>query len=77
MLKMNAIFMPCVALASGRVWQQLPDADRELISRLTKSALDEQIDATVANESELLEEFGRLSRSRMSKLPMPVRSSGL
>ncbi|CAD7035577.1 C4-dicarboxylate ABC transporter permease [Pseudorhizobium endolithicum] len=60
MLKMNAIFMPCVALASGRMWQQLPEADRELISRLTKSALDEQIDATVANESKLLEEFGKV-----------------
>ncbi|MQX31195.1 TRAP transporter substrate-binding protein [Sinorhizobium meliloti] len=57
MLKMNAIFMPCVALASGRVWQTLPEADREIIARLTKSALDEQIDATVANEPALLEKF--------------------
>ncbi|KKX33170.1 TRAP transporter substrate-binding protein [Rhizobium sp. LC145] len=59
MLKMNAIFMPCVALASGRVWQGMPAADRELITRLTKAALDEQIDATVANEGKLLEEFGK------------------
>ena len=59
MLKMNAIFMPCVALASGRVWQTMPDADRELITRLTKSALDEQIDAIVENEAKLLEEFGK------------------
>lgn len=59
MLKMNAIFMPCVALASGRVWQAMPEADRELITRLTKSALDEQIDAIVANEAKLLEEFGK------------------
>ncbi len=57
MLKMNAIFMPCVALASGRVWQILPEADREIIARLTKAALDEQIDATVANEPALLEKF--------------------
>lgn len=57
MLKMNAIFMPCVALASGRVWQTLPEADREIIARLTKSALDEQIDATVTNEPALLEKF--------------------
>ena len=57
MLKMNAIFMPCVALASGRVWQTLPGADREIIARLTKAALDEQIDATVANEPALLEKF--------------------
>ncbi|RVE92215.1 TRAP transporter substrate-binding protein [Sinorhizobium meliloti] len=59
MLKMNAIFMPCVALASGRVWQTLPEADREIIARLTKAALDEQIDATVANEPALLEKFAR------------------
>jgi TRAP-type C4-dicarboxylate transport system substrate-binding protein len=57
MLKMNAIFMPCVALASGRVWQTLPETDREIIARLTKAALDEQIDATVANEPALLEKF--------------------
>lgn len=57
MLKMNAIFMPCVALASGRVWQTFPEADREIIARLTKAALDEQIDATVANEPALLEKF--------------------
>ncbi|PJR14526.1 TRAP transporter substrate-binding protein [Sinorhizobium meliloti] len=57
MLKMNAIFMPCVALASGRVWQTLPEADREIIARLTKAALDEQIEATVANEPALLEKF--------------------
>jgi TRAP-type C4-dicarboxylate transport system substrate-binding protein len=51
--------MPCVALASGRVWKGLPEADRELITRLTKAALDEQIDATVANEPKRLEEFGK------------------
>lgn len=60
MLKMNAIFMPCVALASGRVWKGLPDADRELITRLTKTALDEQVDATVADEPKRLEEFGKV-----------------
>ncbi|RCS22898.1 TRAP transporter substrate-binding protein [Phyllobacterium salinisoli] len=60
MLKMNAIFMPCVALASGRVWKGLPEADRELVTRLTKAALDEQIDATVANEPKRLEEFGKV-----------------
>ncbi|PYE85259.1 TRAP transporter substrate-binding protein [Phyllobacterium leguminum] len=60
MLRMNAIFMPCVALASGRVWKGLPEADRELITRLTKMALDEQIDATVANEPKRLEEFGKV-----------------
>jgi TRAP-type C4-dicarboxylate transport system substrate-binding protein len=60
MLKMNAIFMPCVALASGRVWRDVSAADRELITRLTKEALDAQIDATVANEAKLLEEFGKV-----------------
>ena len=57
MLKMNAIFMPCVALASGRVWQTLPEADRELIARATKEALDLQIDETGTNEPKLLEQF--------------------
>jgi len=60
MLKMNAIFMPCVALASGRVWKDVPAADRELITKLTKEALDAQIDATVANEAKLLAEFGKV-----------------
>ncbi|MND39379.1 Sialic acid-binding periplasmic protein SiaP precursor [compost metagenome] len=60
MLKMNAIFMPCVALASGRVWKDVPASDRELITKLTKEALDAQIDATVANEAKLLDEFGKV-----------------
>lgn len=60
MLKMNAIFMPCVALVSGRVWKDVSAADRELITKLTKDALDAQIDATVANEAKLLEEFGKV-----------------
>ncbi len=57
MLRMNAIFMPCVALASGCVWRTLDPADRELIDRLTKEALSAQIDATVANEPKLVEDF--------------------
>lgn len=65
MLKMNAIFMPVVALASGRVWQTLPEADRELISKVTKTALDAQIDATVANEPKLLEQF--------AAAPIPIK----
>jgi TRAP-type C4-dicarboxylate transport system substrate-binding protein len=60
MLKMNAIFMPCVALASGRVWKDVSAADRELITKLTKEALDAQIDATVANEAKLVEEFNKV-----------------
>ena len=57
MLRLNALFMPCVALVSGRVWQTLPEADRTLITRLTREELDKQIDATVANEAVLLENF--------------------
>ncbi|MBC2884355.1 TRAP transporter substrate-binding protein [Ochrobactrum sp. CM-21-5] len=57
MLRMNAIFMPCVALASGRVWKNVPEADRELITRLTREELDKQIDATVAKEAEILQNF--------------------
>lgn len=60
MLKMNAIFMPCVALASGRVWKDVSASDRELITKLTKEALDAQIDATVTNEAKLLDEFGKV-----------------
>ncbi|WP_372022112.1 TRAP transporter substrate-binding protein (plasmid) [Tistrella mobilis] len=60
MLKMNAIFMPCVALASGRVWKDVSASDRELVTRLTREALDAQIDATVANEARLLEEFRKV-----------------
>ncbi|MGE6786278.1 TRAP transporter substrate-binding protein [Ensifer adhaerens] len=57
MLRMNAIFMPCVALASGRVWKGVPDADREIITRLTREELDKQIDAIVAKEATLLKNF--------------------
>ena len=57
MLRMNAIFMPCVALVSGRVWKTLDPADRELLTRLTKEALTAQIDETVVNEPKLVESF--------------------
>jgi TRAP-type C4-dicarboxylate transport system substrate-binding protein len=60
MLKVNAVFMPCAALVSGRVWQSVAAADRELITRLTKEALSAQVDATVANEARLLDEFGKV-----------------
>ena len=32
-----------MALASGRVWQGVPEADRELITRLTREELDKQM----------------------------------
>lgn len=57
MLRLNAIFMPVVALASARVWRGVPEADRDLIARLTREELDKQIDETVANEPKLIESF--------------------
>lgn len=57
MLRLNALFMPCVALTSARSWQSVPEADRELITRLTREELDKQIDATVALEGQLLQNF--------------------
>jgi TRAP-type C4-dicarboxylate transport system substrate-binding protein len=56
-LRMNAVHMPMVALVSGRVWTTLPAADRELISKITRAALDAEIDEIVANQPGLLENF--------------------
>lgn len=56
-LQMNAIFMPVIALVSGRVWQGTPPADRELITRVVKAALDSQIDELAGNEPKLVEQF--------------------
>lgn len=56
-LRMNAVFIPGVLMASGRVWQTLSAADRELIARVGKAAFDVQIDETVANEPKLVENF--------------------
>lgn len=56
-LQMNAIFMPVIALVSGRVWQTLPAADRELITRIVKGALDQQIDELAGNEPKIVEQF--------------------
>lgn len=57
MLRMNAIFMPCVALTSARTWKNVPEADRELITLLTREELDKQVDMTVTQESTLLQNF--------------------
>ncbi|MCO4317943.1 TRAP transporter substrate-binding protein [Phyllobacterium sp. 21LDTY02-6] len=57
MLRMNAIFMPCVALVSARVWKNVPESDRTLITRLIQEELAKQVDATVANEAALLQNF--------------------
>ncbi|WP_439574685.1 TRAP transporter substrate-binding protein [Phreatobacter sp.] len=56
-LMMNAVFMPVIALVSGRVWTTLPAADREIITRAVKAALDIQIDELAVNEPKLVEQF--------------------
>jgi TRAP-type transport system periplasmic protein len=58
-LRMNAVHMPMVALVSGRVWTTLPAADRELISKITRAALDAEIDEIVANQPGLVENFSK------------------
>ncbi len=68
--------MPCVALglpvASGRPFRGRPGDHRPP----HQAALDEQIDATVANEPALLEKSpAQAFRSRMSPSPMPDGSS--
>lgn len=57
LLRMNAIFMPVVALVSGRVWQTLPPAEQQLITKVVKAELDRQIDELAANEPKLIEQF--------------------
>jgi TRAP-type C4-dicarboxylate transport system substrate-binding protein len=56
-LQMNAVFMPVIALVSGRVWQTVSAADRELITKTVKAALDTQIDELAGNEPKLIEQF--------------------
>lgn len=56
-LQMNAVFMPVIALVSGRVWQTVSAADRELITKTVKAALDIQIDELAGNEPKLIEQF--------------------
>ena len=58
-LRMNAVHMPMVALVSGRVWTTLPAADRELITKVTRAALDAEIDEIVANQPGILENFSK------------------
>jgi tripartite ATP-independent transporter DctP family solute receptor len=64
-LQMNAVFMPFAAIVSGRVWQSFPAADRDLITKLVKETLDEQIDGLAGNEPNLIENF--------KKAPIPIR----
>ena len=64
-LQMNAVFMPFAAIVSGRVWQTFSAADRDLITKLVKETLDEQIDGLAGNEPSLIENF--------KKAPIPIR----
>jgi TRAP-type C4-dicarboxylate transport system substrate-binding protein len=57
--------MPMAAVVSGRVWQTLPAADRELIAKTVKSTLDAQIDELASNEPALIENF--------KNAPIPIR----
>ncbi len=64
-LQMNAVFMPFAAIVSGRVWQTFSAADKDLITKLVKETLDDQIDGLAANEPNLIENF--------KKAPIPMR----
>ena len=68
-LQMNAIFMPVIALVSGRVWQTLPAADRDLITRVVKTALNTQIDELADNEPTLIEQF------KATKIPFRIANA--
>ena len=68
-LQMNAIFMPVVALVSGRVWQATSAADKELITRAVKAALNTQIDELADNEPKLIEQF------KATKIPFRYANS--
>lgn len=68
-LQMNAIFMPVAALVSGRVWQNTTPADRELITRAVRAALDTQIDQLAGNEPKLIEQF------KATKIPFRTANS--
>lgn len=56
-LRMNALFMPAAAVASGRVWSTMAEADRELISTSITTVLNQQIDSLAAEEPALIENF--------------------
>ena len=64
-LQMNAVFMPFAAIVSGRVWQAFSGADKDLITKLVKETLEEQIDGLVGSEPSLIENF--------KKAPIPIR----
>jgi len=53
------------AVVSGRIWQSLPAADRELIAKTVKTTLDAPIDELVGNGPKLIESF--------KNAPIPIR----
>lgn len=57
MMRMDAVFMPMIGLASGKAWQSLSAEDRAVITEATKVALNEQVDQVVANQPGLLKDF--------------------
>lgn len=46
---------PPAAVASGRVWIEMPEADRALISASVKTVLDQQIDSLATDEPAMIE----------------------
>src|SRR5699024_12110796 len=56
-LRMNALFMPVIAVVSGRVWATLSEEDQELIRNITQEALAEMNQEVVNNERGILEEL--------------------
>ncbi|MFD1476508.1 TRAP transporter substrate-binding protein [Ancylobacter polymorphus] len=57
LMRMDAVFMPFIALASGKAWQTLSTEDRALITAATKEALAVQVDETVTNAPKLIKDF--------------------
>lgn len=56
-LQLNAVFMPAAAVASGRVWSAMEEADRTLIEESVRTVLDAQIDSLISEEPGLIEEL--------------------
>jgi TRAP-type C4-dicarboxylate transport system substrate-binding protein len=54
-LRMNALFMPAAVVASARIWQGMPEADREVISTAVSAALKNQSDSIVSEEPGLIQ----------------------
>jgi TRAP-type C4-dicarboxylate transport system substrate-binding protein len=55
LLRSNHMMFPMVGLVSGRVWQQLPRDERELIAGLARKHLDLLFEQYVAIEADMLQ----------------------